>query len=324
MVTEGASALRIVFFGTPDFAVPTLEALLASRHDVVGVVTQPDRPKGRGQRSHQSPVKDVSLLHDLPVLQPEKLKDESFMLAFTSLQPDLAVVAAYGRILSDTLLSIPPLGFLNVHASLLPKYRGAAPIHRAVMAGETETGVTIMRVVRALDAGPMLATATRSIGPDDSSVEIERDLAALGAPLLISVVDRLVEGTVIETPQDESAATYAPRLEKLEGQIDWTDAARVIHNKVRGLQPWPHAFTYFKGERIIVLRSEIAEPPNNEAWGARPGRTIEAAGDSLTVATGEGIVRLLSLQMESGRPLTAREFIAGQRVSPGSLFGQTV
>lgn len=318
MVTDTPSALRIVFFGTPEFAVPTLRALLTSRHHVAGVVTQPDRPKGRGQRPHQSPVKEVSVLHDIPVLQPEKLKDEWFLREFTSLQPDLAVVAAYGKILSDRVLSIPRLGFLNVHASLLPKYRGAAPIQRAVMAGETETGVTIIRIVRALDAGPMLATASRPIGINESSVEIERDLAVLGAQLLGSVIDPVATGRVIETPQDESAATYAPRLEKHEGQVDWTDPARTIHDKIRGLHPWPQAFTQFNGHRCILLRSELAAA---EACDARPGLTTEAAGDSLTVATGDGLIRLLSLQMEAGRPLTAREFIAGQRVKPGSMFG---
>ena len=323
MVTHTPSALRVVFFGTPDFAVPTLQALLVSTHHVVGVVTQPDRPKGRGRRPHQSPVKEVGLAHDIPVFQPEKLKEASFVQAITTLQPDLAVVAAYGKILDERLLSLPRLGFLNVHASLLPKYRGAAPIQRAVMAGETETGVTIMRVVRALDAGPMLAAASRSIDLQESSVEIERDLAALGAPLLVSVVDRLASGGVVETPQDDSAATYARRLEKDEGRVDWTASARAIHNKIRGLQPWPHAFTQFNGQRCILLRSELAGPPDNEAWGARPGRIIEAAGDSLAVATGDGIVRLRSLQMEGGRPLTTREFIAGQRVTPGSMFGQT-
>lgn len=323
MVTDPPSALRIVFFGTPDFAVPTLRALLASTHRIVGVVTQPDRPKGRGQRPHQSAVKELGVVQNIPVLQPETLKDDGFLNDFASTQPDLAVVAAYGRILSEKVLSIPRLGFLNVHASLLPKYRGAAPIQRAVTAGETETGVTIMRVIRALDAGPMLATATRSIDINESSVEIERDLATLGARLLVSVVDQLAVGQVAETPQEESAATYAPRLEKHEGLVDWTDSARTIHNKVRGLQPWPHAFTQFNGQRCLLLRSELGGPAENETWGARPGRTIEAAGDSLTVATGEGIVKLFSLQLEGGRPLTAREFIAGQRVSPGSMFGRS-
>lgn len=318
MVTGTPSTLRIVFFGTPDFAVPTLRALLTCGHRVEGVVTQPDRPKGRGQRPHPSPVKKVSVLHDIPVLQPEKLQEEWFLREFTSLEPDLAVVAAYGKMLSERLLRIPRLGFLNVHASLLPKYRGAAPVQRAVMAGETETGVTIMRIVRALDAGPMLATVSRPIGINESSVEIERDLAVAGAQLLVSIVDRVAAERVIETLQDESAATYAPRLEKHEGQVDWTDSARTLHNKIRGLQPWPHAFTQFNGQRCILLRSQLVAM---EAWGARPGRTTEAAGDSLTVATGDGIIRLLSLQMEDGRPLTAREFIAGQRVKPGSMFG---
>jgi methionyl-tRNA formyltransferase len=312
--------VRIVFFGTPEFAVPSLDALLTSRHPVVGVVTQPDRPKGRGQRPQSSPVKNLASSKGILVLQPERLKDEGFVHAFAALQPDLAVVAAYGKILSETILQIPPRGFLNVHASLLPKYRGAAPVHRAVIAGERETGVTIMRLVRELDAGPMLASLTREIGPDETSQDVERDLASLGAQLLATVVERVAAGPIVETPQDHAQATYAPRLEKAEGEVDWNEPAPAIHNRIRGLHPWPHAFTSFNGRRCILLRSQVGEP---ETWGARPGRVTLASGDSLGVATGSGIIRLLTLQIEGGRPVNAREFIAGQHVQPGMMFASS-
>jgi methionyl-tRNA formyltransferase len=319
MVIAEAPSLRIAFFGTPDFAVPTLTALLSSRHQVVGIVTQPDRPRGRGQRLQPSPVKDVGLRSGILVLQPERLKTEPFLQAFATLEADLAVVAAYGRILTESLLRRPRLGFINIHASLLPKYRGAAPVHRAVLAGETETGVTIMRIVRELDAGPMLAAARRPIGPNESSVDVERDLAALGARLLVATVDRLSVGPVEETPQDHTQATYAPRLEKAEGLVDWTESAPAIHNRIRGLQPWPHAFTSFNDRRCILLRSELGA---SETWGSRPGRIMEIGGDSLTVSTGQGAIRLLRLQVEGGRALSAAEFVAGYHVLPGALFGQ--
>ena len=246
-----------MFFGTPEFAVPTLNALLASRHTVAGVVTQPDRPKGRGQRAQASPIKTLASAHNVPVLQPERLRDAAFLEALGALNADLGVVAAYGKILTDAVLSMPRLGLINVHASLLPKYRGAAPIHRAVMAGETMTGVTIMRVVKALDAGPMLATVSRPIGSEDTSLDVERDLAQLGAVALVNTADRLSAGDIAETPQDESAATYAHKLQKSDGIIDWSASAAAIHNQIRGLHPWPHAFTDLEGERCLLLESRV-------------------------------------------------------------------
>jgi len=233
MVTS--DALRIVFFGTPAFAVPTLDALLQSRHPVVGVVTQPDRPRGRGQKVTHAPVKQRAIAGHLAVLQPDRLKDSAFLDGLAALRADLGIVAAYGRILNDAVLASPRLGLLNVHASVLPRYRGAAPVHRAVIAGETETGVTIMRVVKALDAGPMLAVTRRPIGPDETSEDVERDLALLGARLLVDTIDRLAQGRVDETPQDDAAATYAPRLTRADGVIDWTWPAERVHNVIRGL-----------------------------------------------------------------------------------------
>ncbi len=247
--------LKVLFMGTPQFAVPTLDAILASRHTVVGVVTQPDRPRGRGQKETHAPVKARAREHQLPVLQPVTLRDPATIDELRALGADIGVVAAFGKILSQTVLDIPRLGMINVHASLLPRWRGAAPVHRSVIAGDAVTGVTIMRVVRALDAGGMMARVERPIGPDDTSDEVERDLASLGAALLVQTLDRLAVGPVDEEPQDEALVTYAARLSKEDGAIDWSRPAGEIHNQVRGLHPWPHAFTYVDGQRLILWRT---------------------------------------------------------------------
>ena len=313
MVT--APPLRIVFFGTPAFAVPTLDALLASRHPVAAVVTQPDRPRGRGQQVVDAPVKARAVAAGLPVLQPHRLKDPAFIDALRGCGADLGVVAAYGKILTDEVLAVPRLGLVNVHASLLPKYRGAAPVHRAVMAGETETGVTIMRVVKALDAGPMLAKASRPIGFDETSDLVERDLARLGAALLVAAVDDLAAGRATETPQDGRAATYAHRLTKDDGRVDWSRSAVEIHNQIRGLYPWPHAYSFVNGRRVILLASRCHP-------GARhvPGTVVAAHGDDLAVATGDGELRLIGVQPEGKRAMSVRDFLAGRPLAVGDRF----
>jgi methionyl-tRNA formyltransferase len=317
MVTAGAP-LRLLFFGTPEFAVPTLQALQASRHPVVGVVTQPDRARGRGQHSQPGPVKQLAEQSGLRILQPERLRDEGFLDTLRSLEADLGVVAAYGKILTDAVLAIPRLGLINVHASLLPKYRGAAPIHRAVMAGEPLTGVTIMRVVKALDAGPMISSETRPIGEGDTSADVERDVARIGARLLVEAVDAIADGRASETPQNEAEATYAPKIDKADGVIDWSRPAVDIHNQIRGLHPWPHAYAELQGERTILLRSEVE--PALPGTRAEPGTVLDAHADQFRVQTGNGVLRLLMLQREGRRPLTAREFLAGRRIGPGSRF----
>jgi methionyl-tRNA formyltransferase len=313
MVTS--SPLRIVFFGTPDFAVPTLTALLASRHPVVAVVSQPDRPRGRGQRIQPTPTRAVAAAAGVTVLQPDRIRDDAFLDALAALSPDLGVVAAYGRILPESLLAIPRFGMINVHASLLPAYRGAAPVHRAVMAGETETGVTIMRVVRELDAGPMMAKASRPIGPDETSVDVERALAELGAPLLVSVVEALAAGSQAETPQDDRLASFAPKIARSEGAIDWTRPAAEIHNLVRGLQPWPLVSVWLAGGRHVIHRTE-----RTGERAAVPGGTIvEARADRLLAAGGDGgVLRIVAIQPEGRRVMTAREFLAGRHVTPGT------
>jgi methionyl-tRNA formyltransferase len=309
--------LRIVFFGTPDFSDTTLDALLRSRHQVVGVVTRADRPKGRGQRTNQPPVKTRAVAAGLPVLQPERLTDAGFLDAFDRLEADLGVVAAYGKILTDRVLAGPRLGLINVHASLLPRYRGAAPVHRAVINGEAETGVTIMRMVKALDAGPMLATVKQPIGPEDTSEDVERDLARAGAALLVSTLDAIATGPVAESPQDDAAATYAPRLTKTDGITDWTKPADRIHDLIRGLYPWPHAFTFHRGRRLILLRSTL--PAKGSGGGFVPGTILEAQGNRLHIATGRGVLAVTGIQAEGKRPMTPREFLAGHRLTAGEL-----
>jgi methionyl-tRNA formyltransferase len=312
-VVDVGRPLRIVFFGTPGFARITLDALLASRHPVVGVVTQPDRPRGRGQRKSDAPVKARAVEAELPILQPVKLRDPAFSAALAGFAADLGVVAAYGRLLPDVTLAVPPMGMVNVHASLLPRYRGAAPVHRAVIAGDRETGVTIMRMVKELDAGPTLAAARLPIGPDETSAEVEGRLAVLGADLLLKSLDALSAGTATETPQDDSRATYAPPLRKDEGFIDWKESAAVLHDLVRGLHPWPHAFTHLAGKRVIILRSAVDPASGAEA----PGTVVVADRDTLAIATGAGRLRLVELQPEGKRPMAVRDFLAGHRVHAG-------
>lgn len=314
MVTD--RSLRVVFFGTPEFAIPTLEALLLSRHHVVGVVTQPDRPRGRGQRTSDAPVKARALNARIPVLQPLRLKDPAFVDQLAALHADLGVVAAYGKILTDAVLATPPLGLINVHASLLPTYRGAAPVHRAVIAGERETGVTIIRVVKALDAGPMLAAVHRPIGPEETSIDVERDLAQIGARLLVATVDAMTQDVVVETPQDETKATYANRLTREDGEVDWAQPAERIHNLIRGLHPWPLASSFLNGRRVILRGSTVLR----DAKPGGPGTIVEATGERLIVAAGSGAVALVEIQPEGKRPMTARDFLAGHRVSAGDRF----
>jgi methionyl-tRNA formyltransferase len=305
----------VVFFGTPQFAVPTLKHLLASRHTVVGVVTQPDRPRGRGQKVSDSPVKIVALEHGVPLIQPQRLRDPDVADTLRSWQPDLGVVAAYGKIIPNDILALPRLGMINVHASLLPKYRGAAPVHRAVIDGEPETGVTIMRVEEMLDSGPMFARATRPIGPDDTSDVVERDLAELGAPLLVRVVDQMAEGEVPSELQDFMVCSYAPKVTREEGLIDWSLPAIYVHNRVRGLYPWPHAYTYLDGRRLIVLKTRVEDGTSD----AEPGTVIDASPEGIHVAAGHGSrLAIEELQPEGRRPMKVRDFLAGHPIRPGA------
>ena len=311
--------LRVVFFGTPAFAVPTLERLMGSRHSVVGVVTQPDRPRGRGQQVTEGPVKQLAGSVGVAVLQPERLGRDAFESPLTALRADIGVVAAYGKILPDWLLAAIPRGLINVHASLLPRYRGASPVHRAVIAGEYETGVTIMRVVKALDAGPMLARIRVPIGPDDTTTVVETMLAIKGADLLVEALDAIEAGTAIETPQDDAQATYAPKLTKADSLVDWSRPAAQIHNLIRGLYPWPHASTHLAGQRYILHRSRLSSLDHDE----EPGTIIEASSaGGLHVACGTSTaLELLEVQLEGKRVMGARDAMASKALIAGAHFG---
>ena len=313
--------LRVAFFGTPAFAVPTLEHLVNSHHTVVGVITQPDKPRGRGQKITDGPVKSLATSLRLPVLQPVKLARDQFAEPFTALQADIGVVAAYGKILPDWLLAAPRFGLINVHASLLPKYRGASPIHRAVINGDADSGVTIMRVVKELDAGPMLGAAIVPIAVDDTTTTVESKLAIRGAELLVSTLDAIEAGKARETPQDPSLVTYAPKLAKTEGVIDWSRPATDIHNLIRGLWPWPHAFTYLEQTRYILHRSRLStRPTHNEP----PGTIVHAtAADGLHVVCGDRTtLELVDIQLEGKRVMGAREAMAAQVLVTGARFAQ--
>lgn len=307
--------LKIVYFGTPDFAVPALAALIASRHEVVALVSQPDRPKGRGQKLQPTPTRIVADAAGVPVLQPSKVKDPAFHAALAAFAPDLGVVAAYGRIIPDAVLAIPRLGMINIHASLLPKYRGAAPVHRAVIDGERETGVTIMRVVTALDAGPVFATVRRPIGPTETTPEVERGLAELGAGLALRVIEQMAEDDPLEVEQDHAHATYAAKIERHEGVIDWTLPAARLHNRVRGLQPWPLVSLQVEGVRCLLYRTEVA----GTTTAAAPGTIVTASGGILDVAAGDGrVLRILEIQPEGKRAMPVRDFLASRHLTPGT------
>ncbi len=310
-------ALRVAFFGTPAFAVPTLERLVHSHHAVVGVISQPDRARGRGQQVSDAPVKALATSRGLPILQPERLSRELFEAAFTALRADIGVVAAYGKILPDWLLATPRLGLINVHASLLPRHRGASPVHRALIGGDAETGITIMRVVKALDAGPMLSQVRLLIGADDTTTLVEAELATRGADLLLATLDEIEHERATETPQDDTLVTYAPKLTKVEGQVDWRRPAREVHNLVRGLWPWPQAYAFLADTRFILHRSRLSPRSADAAAGTI---LVASATDGLHVACGAGAIEILDLQLAGKRVMSARDAMSGPLLKAGARF----
>ena len=305
--------MRIVFMGTPDFAVPSLEALLKSEHQVVGVVTQPDRPKGRGQEVVFSPVKVVCQREGIPVLQPLKMKDPAFLDALRRWTPDVIAVTAYGRILPPAILALPPRGCINVHGSLLPKYRGAGPIQWAVIRGEQQTGITTMFMAEGMDTGDMLLQETVEIRADDTAGTLAPRLAEVGGRLLVETLRRLEAGTLTPQPQDDAQATMAPLLKKEDGVVDWTFPAAEIANRVRGLSPWPGAYTYVNGERWVLWRVAVGL----ETSGAVPGTVTKVSKDRVEVATGEGTIQLIDIQPSNSRRMTMAQYLAGHRLAEG-------
>jgi len=306
--------------GTPDFASASLEALLRSDDSVVGVVTQPDRPKGRGQILTPSPVKLLAQREQIPLLQPLKMKDPEFLQALTGWKPDLIAVAAFGRILPAAILSLPPLGCVNVHGSLLPKYRGAGPIQWAIINGETETGITTMLMDEGMDTGAILLQEAVPIAADDTAGTLSPRLAKLGGRLLVETIARLKAGTRVLKPQDTSRATLAPLLKKEDGAIDWSLPAAALANRVRGLSPWPGAYTTAAGGdrwtiwRALALPGPVTKPP---------GVVVAITNEAIHVATGEGILAVMELQPASSRRMAVAQYLAGHPIAVGLQLGRS-
>jgi methionyl-tRNA formyltransferase len=302
--------MRIIFAGTPDFAVPSLSMLLASKHEVCAVYTQPDRPAGRGRKLQPSPVKELALSAGISVFQPISLKPEVDLQQLADLKPDLMVVVAYGMILPQAALDIPRLGCINVHGSLLPRWRGAAPIQRALMAGDEKTGVTIMRIIHKLDAGDMLHKEEYAITEKDTSGDLYDKLAALGAVGLEKVLIQLESGSVIGEKQDENLVTYAEKLTKVEAELDWTQSAEQLARKVKGLNPWPVAQTLFEDKILRVWQAEAIASD----FTADPG-TVSCTHKTLDVATGNGLLRLLEVQLPGGKRLPIQAFLSSHHAN---------
>ncbi len=313
--------MNIVFMGTPDFAAASLEALLKSDDVVVGVVTQPDRPKGRGQVLTPSPVKLLAQREKIPLLQPLKMKDPEFLQTLAGWKPDLIAVTAFGRILPPAVLSLPPRGCINVHGSLLPKYRGAGPIQWAIINGERETGITTMLMDEGMDTGAMLLQEAIPITDDDTAGTLSPRLAELGGRLLVETIARLKAGTLVPTPQDSSQATMAPLLKKEDGIIDWTLPAVTLANRVRGLAPWPGAYTSVPGgDRWTIWRAQALPGPATKP----PGVVMEVTSEAIHVATGEGVLALLELQPANSRRMAVAQYVAGHSISVGLQLGGSV
>ena len=309
--------MRIVFMGTPQFAVPSLEALLDAGYDVVGAFTQPDRPVGRGHKLAACPVKEAALRRGVPVYQFERLRSEEGLACLRGLVPDLVVTAAFGQILSQALLDVPRLGTVNVHASLLPAYRGAAPINWCIINGETKTGVTTMLTDAGVDTGDMLLRRETDIGEMETAGELTERLAQMGAELLIETLAGYIAGEITPTKQDERLASRQPMLKKEMGRIDWTRSAAQIACQARGLNPWPCACTGYAGG---VLKVYLARPAQGEG---EPGTVLVAsAKEGLIVACGEGALEILEMQAPGGKRMTARAYLAGKKIEPGTKFGE--
>ena len=309
--------MRILFMGTPDFAVPSLEALIQAGHTICGVFTQPDKPKNRGMKLQAPPVKECAMAHDIPVFQPVKLRDGTALAQIQELAPELIVVAAYGRILPDDILAAPPKGCINVHSSLLPNYRGAAPINWAVLNGDKETGVTIMHMAHDLDAGDIISQAATPIDPDETVVALHDRLAELGAQLLVETVAQIEAGTATRTPQDHDKATLAPMLGRELSPMDFTRTARQLHDQVRGLIPWPAAVTTLGDKRCKVFQTVVPE----EQTHAAPGTVLAAGKEGLAVACGKGtVLRLEEIQPDGGKRMKAADYLRGHPIAVGTVL----
>lgn len=312
--------MRVAFWGTPEFATPPLRALLGEGHDVVAVVTQPDRPQGRSRSTLvPSPVKQVALEHGIPVLQPEKPRGEEFLAALRATEPDLSVVVAYGRLLPQAAIDLPPRGTINIHGSLLPKLRGASPIEGAVLAGMTETGVTIMRMVLALDAGPMLHVRRTPILPDETAGELRERLSELGALALIEALTLMEAGALPETPQDDAQATFCGLITRDQARVDWAQPADRVANAIRAYDPKPGAWTTKDGAEVKLYGA--SRRPEQREGPAPPGTVLSIDANGMTVACAPGTVTIAAVHPAGRKRLSARDWAAGRGVAPGDVLG---
>ncbi|MFZ3065743.1 MAG: methionyl-tRNA formyltransferase [Nitrospirota bacterium] len=309
--------MKIVFMGTPEFAVPSLKALLNSKKEITAVVTQPDKPSGRGKRLTPPPIKVLALNSGVKILQPERLKDEAFLNALREINPDIIVVAAYGKILPKDIIQLPRYGCINVHASLLPKYRGAAPINWAIINGEKETGITIMQMDEGLDTGGILLQKGIEITKEDTAGTLTEKLSGLGAGLLIEALNAIEKGEIKAAEQDNSKASYAPMLKKEDGQIDWTKGAKDIYNIVWGMDPWPGAFTYYKGELWKVWKVM-----HGNTGKGRPGEILAADKDRIDVASKDNVISIIEMQPANKKRMPVSEFLRGHKVEAGVILGK--
>ncbi len=308
---------RIVYMGTPAFAAIILEGLLHEKWQISGVVTQPDRPRGRGRKVSLSPVSSVAKANEIPLLQPQKMKEEGFLKKLNDLHPDLIVVAAYGKILPAEVLSLPRLGCINIHASLLPAYRGAGPIQQAILDGQKQTGITIFRMEAGVDTGDMIAAEPLAIGPDETAGELTERLALLAARMLTPTLRDLIQGRASLKPQDHEKTTFAPVLKKEDGRIDWGHSAEAICNRIRGLDPWPGAFTFLNGKRLRIWQASIEK----SGVSSQPGELLAVSEQALIIQTGAGSLCIKALQLEGKKRMAAGEFIRGNKLQAGEKLG---
>ncbi len=311
--------IRIVYMGTPDFAVEPLEAIIKAGYEVTAVVTQPDKQKGRGKEVKMTPVKECALRHGIPVFQPVKIKEPEAVAELEKYQADLFVVAAFGQLLSEEILNMPEYGCINIHASLLPAYRGAAPIQWAVLNGEKESGVTIMQMDKGLDTGDMLLKRSVELSPTETGDSLHDKLMHLGAELIVEALSKLEKGELVPEKQKDELSSYAKKLTKAMGQIDWSKDAVSLERWIRGLNSWPSAYTFFGGKTLKIWEAQVAE--ENGAQKAEPGQVVSVSREGFTVACGQGALQILSLQLEGKKRVLTREFLLGYQVEPGMILG---
>ncbi len=313
--------MKILFMGTPDFAAVTLGKLIGSRHEIIGVVTQPDKQKGRGYEISYSPVKVLAMQHGLTIYQPVKVKEPEFLETVRQLAPEVIVVSAFGQLLPKALLDIPPYGCINIHGSLLPKYRGAAPIQYSILDGESETGITIMYMDVGLDTGDMILQEKLAISPEETGGSLFDRMAVLGADLLLAALDKLEDGTATRTPQDNDQATYVKMLNKEMGKLDFSQAAVKLERYIRGLNPWPSAYTILDGKTLKLWKAEVEPNTSESAAKAAPGEIVDIRKDAIAVTTGDGILVIRELQLEGKKRMPVDAFLRGFPLQVGSRLG---